>query len=519
VAALDFGELDIHDAQPTTENRGVEVSVTALDPRGVHASSTASSFKTRGSVAHYDEPRVDSQSHEVVNVLAPSSSHESPASAWLIGVLIGISVPSLLHAQAMTLQAAIRATEAANRAIQVAELERDKSILAVKAAKTHRWPVFSVTALGSQPLSQLGITLERGSLGVYPLDGPIPGETTTLTSPLRFGFIGYASVSQPLTQQLKIGLGIDLAEVAVEASGEQLRHKRQAVVNEVRRLYCGIAQAESGRRTLQATVDFLKQLERETTRQVVQRVALQVDQLNVRAELVKAEYELLKLENPIATQKAQLNRLMGRAVDAPLDIDTSSIVESDVVSLSDAYAEALASRPELRLAKLQQRKAQLERRLASAERIPDVSLSLQSLRTVNFSSTLPNNVSSVGVQLTWDVFDWGRKQQELHEKQAGEAQAALEIKDTEAQIMVDVAHHYRRIAEARKEVELAQALQASNREALRVMRNRYLQQEAVLSEILRIQSTLADADHRYTQALTNLTTAQADFERALGRDR
>ena len=125
----------------------------------------------------------------------------------------------------------------------------------------------------------------------------------------------------------------------------------------------------------------------------------------------------------------------------------------------------------------------------------------------------------MGVQATWDVFDWGRKREEIEKKQQSEIQAALEVKDTEARIMVDVAHQYRRIAETRKEVELAQALQVSHAETLRVMRNRYVQREALLSEVVRVQSTLADADHRFTQALLNLATAQADFETALGRDR
>src|SRR5262249_61041079 len=160
----------------------------------------------------------------------------------LLLACIDFGIPASLHAQVTTLDEAVRAAEAANRTIQVAQLEHEKAVRDVKAAGTHRWPVFSVTALGSQPLSQLAVTLERGSLGVYPHDGPIPGQTTTLTSPLRFGLIGYASVAQPLTQQHKIGLGIELARVGVYAASEQLRAKRQAVVNEVRHLYYGIAQ-------------------------------------------------------------------------------------------------------------------------------------------------------------------------------------------------------------------------------------------------------------------------------------
>jgi outer membrane protein TolC len=436
---------------------------------------------------------------------------------WLVGVA-GILAPRVSPAQTITLSEAVRIAASHDRSIHVAELERNKAQRAIDVAKTRRLPVFSITALGSQPLNQLGITLERGSLGVYPHDGPIPGETTTLQSPLRFGFIGYASVAQPLTQQYKIGLGIELAQVGVDATTEQIRAKRQGIVNEVRRLYYGIAQAESGKVTLQATVDFLRQLDRETGEQVVQRVALQADLLNVKAQLAQAEYELLKTDDPIQSQKEQLNRLMGRPIDARLEIDVSSIVESAPVSLTDAYAEALRSRPEIRLAKVQQHKSQLERRLASAERIPDVSLSWFGLRTVNYSSVFPSAVSSVGIQATWDVFDWGRKKKEVQSKQDAEAQAALELEDTSARVMADVAHQYRRIVEARKAVVLAQAFQSSNAEALRVASNRYTQREAVLSEVSRLQASLAEANHRYTQALVDLATAQADFEKAMGRD-
>jgi outer membrane protein TolC len=210
---------------------------------------------------------------------------------------------------------------------------------------------------------------------------------------------------------------------------------------------------------------------------------------------------------------------MGRPIDTPFEIDQASIVDTEGVSLQDAYAEALASRPEIRLARIQQRKAELERRLKSAERIPDVSLSLIALRTVNFSSTLPNNLSSVGIQAAWDVFDWGKKREQLEIKREAEAQAALELREAEALVMVDVGHQYRRIIEARKELDLARALQSSTIEAFRVARNRYLQRETMLSDVVKVQSSLAEADHHYTQALMNLATAQADFEKALGRDR
>jgi hypothetical protein len=40
----------------------------------------------------------------------------------------------------------------------------------------------------------------------------------------------------------------------------------------------------------------------------------------------------------------------------------------------------------------------------------------------------------------------------------------------------------------------------------------------MLSDVLKVQSGQAEADNRFTQALLNLATAQADFEKAVGED-
>ena len=179
---------------------------------------------------------------------------------------------------------------------------------------------------------------------------------------------------------------------------------------------------------------------------------------------------------------------------------------------------SIESRPEIRLAKLQFKKAEIDRRLKNAERIPDVSLTMTTVATVNLSEVLPNRLSVVGVQVNWDVYDWGRKRKQVEEKRLAEEQASLDLKDVEDQIIIEVGHQYRKLIEARKEVEVARASQSAATELLRITRNRHLQREALLSDVLRVQSSLADADHHFTQALLDLATAQADFDKAAGVD-
>jgi outer membrane protein len=436
---------------------------------------------------------------------------------YLLPIVL-IWAPGLIHGQTLTLQQAIEAAEANNRAIRAARLESAKALTEVNVARTYRLPAFSVAALGSQSLAHLGLTFPLGSLGVYPGIGPIPGKSTTLTGPLQPAGIFYASIAQPLSQQHKIGLGIKLARVGAEIADETVRSRQQTTVNEVRRLYYGVLQAESGQRSLQATVEFLKQLDQDTGRNVAQRVALQAESLDVKAQLVQAEFALLKLQDPLETQKQQLNRLMGRHPDTPFEVDPLTATDFEMPDLKQAYAKAVESRPEIRLARLQVKKAELDHRLKRAERIPDVSLTMTNVATVNLSPILPNRLSVVGVQVTWDVYDWGRKRKQAEEKRLAEEQASLDESDIEAQIIVEVAHQYRKLIEARKEVEVAQASQSARRELLRVTRNRYGQRDVLLSDVLKAQSGLVEADNRFTQALLDLATAQADFEKAIGGD-
>jgi outer membrane protein TolC len=176
----------------------------------------------------------------------------------------------------------------------------------------------------------------------------------------------------------------------------------------------------------------------------------------------------------------------------------------------------LEARPEVRLARLQVQKASLDRRIANAARIPDISLSVTTLATANLSNALPTHLSGAGVQMNWDVFDWGRKRKDVEEKRQAEEQASLQVKDAEAAVIIDVSHQYRRLVEARKELQVAKMLQSAARESLRVTSNQFIQKRVLLADVLRVQSSLADSDHRFTQALLDLATTQADFEKAVG---
>lgn len=469
----------------------------------------------------------DDASQAALTCFNPQQDEILGNSLWAKRLLLFISRTALAtllpflpfaRCQTLTLSDAINLAATHNRALQVAQLDQRKAADETSVARSYRLPSFSSTVLGSQSLSRLGLTFEKGSLGTYPNVGPIPGTTTTLQGPLKPAGIFYANITQPVSQQWKIGLQAQFARVGQRISEQQVRATRQTTVNEVRRLYYGILQAESGKKNLQATVEFLRELDRNTRQDELQRVALRADLLNVQAQLAQAEYELLKLEDPLETQKQQLNRLMGRDVNTPFQVDPMSVADAAVPDLEEACARALASRPEILEARLRVEQAILGRKIAKADRIPDIGLSATAIETVNLSNVLPNSFIGAGIQMNWDVFDWGRKRRKVDEARLNEEQASLQLKDTEAAVVIEVTHRYRELAEAKKEVEVAERLQAAAQEFVRVTRNQYMQKAALTSDLLKAESSLADADHGVTRALIDLATAQADLEKAIGEE-
>ena len=83
---------------------------------------------------------------------------------------------------------------------------------------------------------------------------------------------------------------------------------------------------------------------------------------------------------------------------------------------------------------------------------------------------------------------------------------------------MDVSEKFRNLQQTRQSFVVAQLAEAAAREELRVNTSKYKLTAALLSDVLQSQSTLAEANHQFQQALLGYWTARAEFEKALGED-
>jgi outer membrane protein TolC len=190
--------------------------------------------------------------------------------------------------------------------------------------------------------------------------------------------------------------------------------------------------------------------------------------------------------------------------------------ESD---LAAARKLAVERRPELQQARLGIEQATLDRRIKKSEYIPDVSAGFVYLTPRNYAPVIPKNFANVGVVVSWEFFDWGRKKHQLAEKDKAVEQAKNELKETEDQVLIDVGDKLRKLQQSGQALRVARVAESSAKENLRVSTGRYKFQAVMLSDVLQSQASLAEATHESQSALLAFWTAKAEFEKALGEDK
>jgi outer membrane protein TolC len=417
----------------------------------------------------------------------------------------------------LTLDEAVRLAKSNNRDLKVWGLDVGKQREALGEAKTHLYPRFDTSVLAAQLLTPIDFRIKKGQLGTFSGTGPIPGSDTNLHTPARPIAIASVTATQPLTQLIRIHLSIADQRLKVDAAQLSFDERGQKLTDDVRQSYYQVLQSQIQYESQQSTVKYLEELLQLTDRRFSQQAALKADRLSVKAEVAKATYQLTTIEDKLADSKEVLNHLLGRSVETEFSVEPVPATLPEQDDLSAARATALEHRPELKLAANRVRQAELATKSEKTHYIPDVAIQASYVSPANINF-LPQNVGSVGALLTWQPWDWGEKRHKVRQAALAEKQAGLAAEDTREQILLEVDSNFRHLREAHAHLAVTEALRDAETEKMRNQKEAYAQQSILLSDLLKQQSSLADAESQYHQAVLAYWSARADFQKTLGEE-
>jgi outer membrane protein TolC len=420
-------------------------------------------------------------------------------------------------AKVLTLDEALLLARSKNRDLKQFGLEVGKQREAFGEAKTHLYPRFDISVLAAQLLAPLDFTINKGQFGTFPGTGPIPGSNTDLHTPARPIAIASVTATQPLTQLIRIHLSIADQRLKVDAAQLSFDQREQKLADDVRQSYYQVLQSQIQYESQQSVVKYLEELLQLTDRRFDQQAALKADRLSVKAELAKASYQLTTIEDTLADSKDALNHLLGRSVQTEFSVEPVPATFPEQEDISAARATALEHRPEVKLAANRVRQADLATKSEKTHYIPGIAIQASYFSPANINF-LPQNIGSVGALLTWQPWDWGEKHHKVRQAALAEQQAELSLEDTREQIVLDVNSKFRHLREARAHLSVTEAIRDAEIEKMRNQKEAYSQQLILLSDLLKQQSSLADAEGQYHQAVLAYWRARADFQKSLGEE-
>jgi outer membrane protein TolC len=177
---------------------------------------------------------------------------------------------------------------------------------------------------------------------------------------------------------------------------------------------------------------------------------------------------------------------------------------------------AWSAHPEILAAEEAVRKARAGVIAAKTAYIPDIT----AYARYSYQDGVPfvvRNFGTFGVNLSWDVFDFGKRREAVREREAQLAQAEENFERLKEEVAVTIERSYNKVERTRRLVQVANQVVKLRQEGERLAGNQLTQGVVLVSE--RRQATAAtykaEADH--LQASLGYLLAWAELEQAVGR--
>jgi len=332
-------------------------------------------------------------------------------------------------------------------------------------------------------------------------------------------------IAVPIELGAKRKTRIELAQAELEAVKAEVADRERRLTLEMMTLY---AEALSALRDLETT-ESINQVDLQTTRFVQARVN-EGESAPLELNLLRTEVDRLRsrralVEGRLTTSLLKLKALAGISDAGPLRLrENLTTIRHPVFpqSVEAAIAIALRSRPDLRLARLNEEVAEAGLKLARASASPDLTaFTRYSVIRSAFEDTPVgvlrdrDKTLTFGVSVGIPIFN--RNQGHKVEAAALISQARMRREFLEQIIRSEVQSAYARYEAARSAAAtFEQGVIARSTENTRVIRAAYELGQFQITDLLSEQRRLLDSQREYTETLAEQYRALADLQAALG---
>ena len=348
------------------------------------------------------------------------------------------------------------------------------------------------------------------------ISAPIPG----FSIPSIAGPYNYFDLRATLTQKLADLTALNNYRSAKEVARANMYNAQDArdlVVLAVGGAYLQVIAAQARVESAKVQLDTSKALYRQTFERRQNGLLAQIDVNRSQVQQQTQQQRLSTLENDFAKQKINLARLTGLPPNESYQLtDDLPFAAPPAISETDAIAQALATRADLKAAAAQLSSASYQRRAARAERLPSLDVAAD-YGVIGTNPAQSHGTFTVVGTLRVPIWQGGRAEGDIAQADAALDQRRAEVQDIRGRIESDVRGALLDLQAATSQVELSRNNRQLARQTAELTKQRLDAGIADTLEMVQSQEAIATADLDTITSLFAHNLAKLSLARSLGQ--
>lgn len=407
-----------------------------------------------------------------------------------------------------TLDRTIQEALTANISARISAEETQAALYRKKSSKSAFFPTFSATYLYQRN--------DEATTMSFP--APMNLDITTTPEEL-YNFS--ATVTQPLFTGMAILNQYKMAELGLNQAQIQEAITRQDIISNAKLLFFNLLKISKLSAVAEQSVTLL-----EAHRNVAEnfyKVGMSPlnDLLKAEVELSNSRQALVSVQNNLAIAEANLNLLLRRPINAPLEPKDVSHYSVFDTQLEHCLEKAQENRLEMQIADIAVELREKELALTRKDYYPTVSLQGKYSRMGDqwdvdgFNGSDPASWQVQAVA-TWTFWEWGKTYFGSEEKRRRISQAKLQKVQIHDRVIFEVKQAYLNVKESEKNIATVEKAVAQAQESHRITEERYNEQMATSTDVLDAQTLLTRTRTNFYNALYDFEISKAALDRAMG---
>jgi multidrug efflux pump subunit AcrB/outer membrane protein TolC len=414
----------------------------------------------------------------------------------------------------LTLQQCMELAVARSSVTRIARARVEENRQKVNVTRTDYLPQVTGDWNWSRTTTEGLITIPAGTLGVVPGVGPFPNQNIDFSQGSKNLSIANLTVAQPLTQLLKVRQADVASRMDLESAQAELGKAESEIRLAVQQAYFGILIARQQQVACRADLAVAERAREDGGAAIKAGNGLKVLNLGAEAAILQARQKHIAARHQEEDLAGELKDLIGLQPDEPMELSPAEFGMPALPTRREALDLALRDNPEVRSARALREKSLAGVRAAKLDYVPDVGAYV---KYTNQSGVpfLRTDFTTVGIQLSWNLFDWGKRSHAISQRAAESSQAGENVRRVENRTRLDVDKAYRKLEDARLLQEAANQGAKFQGETLRILKD---QREAGIispGKLQEAEAALARAELENLQAKLGLCLAGAEIERLL----